>query len=154
MTDDKMTLLKLVQKSDDGSFLRELVQFSLQRLMSFEIDGLCGAGPHERSETRVNQRNGYRDRSWETRLGTLDLRIPKLRHGSYFPAFLEARKTAEWALVAVIQEAVLTGELLPVEKTAQPVPESAPLGDRAGMAYSGTSVATGAGVGGRDWATY
>jgi len=109
MTDSKMALLELVQKSDDSSFLRELLQFSLQRLMSFEVDGRCGAGPHERSETRVNQRNGYRERTFETRLGTLDLRIPKLRHGSYFPAFLEARKTAERALVAVIQEAWIHG---------------------------------------------
>ena len=109
MTDSKMALLELVQKSDDGNFLRELLQFSLQRLMSFEVEGLCGAGPHERSEARINQRNGYRDRTFETRLGTLDLRIPKLRHGSYFPAFLEARKTAERALVAVIQEAWIQG---------------------------------------------
>jgi transposase-like protein len=109
MTDSKMALLELVQKSDDSSFLRELLQFSLQRLMSFEVDGRCGAGPHERSEARVNQRNGYRDRTFETRLGTLDLRIPKLRQGSYFPAFLEARKTAERALVAVIQEAWIQG---------------------------------------------
>src|SRR5262249_45696644 len=70
MTDSKMALLELVQKSDDGNFLRELLQFSLQRLMSFEVEGLCGAGPHERSEARVNQRNGYRDRIFETRLGT------------------------------------------------------------------------------------
>jgi transposase-like protein len=109
MTVSKMALLELAQKSDDGNFLRELLQFALQRLMALEVDGLCGAGPHERSETRVNQRNGYRDRSWETRLGTLDLRIPKLRQGSYFPAFLEARKTAERALVAGIQEAWIHG---------------------------------------------
>src|SRR4029453_4230378 len=107
MTDSKMALLELVQKSDDGNFLRELLQFSLQRLMSFEVDERCGA--HERSEARVNQPNGYRARPFENRRGTLDLRIPKLRHGSYFPAFLEARKTAERALVAVIQEAWLHG---------------------------------------------
>ncbi|MBV8912264.1 MAG: transposase, partial [Acetobacteraceae bacterium] len=109
MTEEENSLFELVQKSGDADFLRELAQSTLQRLMEFQIEGLCGAGRHERSPDRVNSRNGYRERAWETRLGTLDLRIPKLRQGSYFPGFLEARKTSERALVAVIQEAWIHG---------------------------------------------
>lgn len=109
MTDDKMALLQLVEKADDTGFLRELMQLSLQRLMEFEVEGRCGAARHARTPQRTNRRNGYRERAFETRLGTLDLRIPKLRHGSYFPAFLEPRKTAERALVAVVQEAWIQG---------------------------------------------
>lgn len=74
-----------------------------------DVDGQIGAGRHERSAERMNYRNGYRDRAFDTRLGTLNLRIPKLRQGSYFPPFLEARKTSEKALIAVIQEAWIGG---------------------------------------------
>jgi putative transposase len=109
MTDEKMALLELMQKSGGGDFLKELAQTVLQRLMEFEVEGLTGAARHERTEGRVTYRNGYRERGLETRLGALDLRIPKLRQGSYFPAFLEPRKTAERALVAVIQEAWIQG---------------------------------------------
>jgi len=77
----------------------------LQILMEADVEGLIGAGRHERSADRLNYRNGYRDRSLDTRLGPLSLRIPKLRQGSYFPPFLEPRKTAEKALVTVIREA-------------------------------------------------
>ena len=75
-------------------------------LMELEAQALCGAKPHERSEDRVNQRNGYRPRQLETRIGTMDLKIPKLRHGSYLPAFLDPRKASERALVAVVQVTV------------------------------------------------
>src|SRR5512135_2800578 len=109
MTDDRMALIDLIQKSTDGDFLRSIAEFTLQRLMAFEVEGVCGAGRHERNEGRTNYRNGYRPRQLETRLGTLDLRIPKLRQGSYFPGFLEPRKTAEKALTAVIQEAWIQG---------------------------------------------
>jgi transposase-like protein len=109
MTDASMAFQELLQKTDDSGFLRHVAQMTLQRLMEFQVDTLCGAGRHERSEERVNHRNGYRDRTFETRLGTMELRIPKLRQGSYFPAFLEPRKTAERALVAVIQEAWIQG---------------------------------------------
>lgn len=85
MTDDRMALIDLIQKSSDGDFLRSIAEFTLQRLMAFEVEGVCGAGRHERNEGRTNYRNGYRPRQLETRLGTLDLRIPKLRQGSYFP---------------------------------------------------------------------
>ena len=109
MTDDSMALLELAEKHADGDFMKELGQFVLQRLMELEVEGRCGAARHERSDTRTNQRNGYRERALETRVGRLDLRIPKLRSGSYFPSFLEPRKGSEQALVAVVQEAYLKG---------------------------------------------
>jgi putative transposase len=109
MTEERMALLELLQKSGHGDFLKDLAELVLQRLMEFEVEGQIGAAKHERSESRLNHRNGYRERALETRLGTLDLRIPKLRQGSYFPGFLEPRKTAERALVAVIQEAWIQG---------------------------------------------
>jgi putative transposase len=86
-----------------------MISFAAERLMALESDALCGAGHGERSEGRTNQRNGYRDRDWHTRAGTVELRIPKLRKGSYFPGFLEPRRLAEKALTAVIQEAYIQG---------------------------------------------
>jgi putative transposase len=109
MTEDRMALVELAEKYADGDLLRELGQLVLQRLMEAEADARCGAGLHERSPERVNQRNGYRERAFETRLGTLELKIPKLRAGSYFPSFLEPRKASEQALVAVVQEAYVKG---------------------------------------------
>jgi putative transposase len=109
MTDDRIALRELLEKGSDATFLREMIGFAAQRLMELETDGLCGAGHGERSAERVNQRNGYRERDWQTRAGTVELRIPKLRRGSYFPAFLEPRRTAEKALTAVIQEAYIQG---------------------------------------------
>ncbi len=109
MTNDKIALRELLEKGSDTTFLREMIGFAPQRLMELETDGLCGAGHGERSEERINQRNGYRDRDWQTRAGTVELRIPKLRRGSYFPGFLEPRRTAEKALTAVIQEAYVQG---------------------------------------------
>jgi putative transposase len=99
MTDERMALVELLQKSGDGDFLRAVAEAVLQILMEADVEGLIGAGRHERSADRLNYRNGYRDRSLDTRLGPLSLRIPKLRQGSYFPPFLEPRKTAEKALV-------------------------------------------------------
>ena len=109
MTDDTMALRELLQKGSDASLLREMIGFAAQRLMELETEPLCGAAHGERSAERLNQRNGYRERDWETRAGTVELRIPKLRRGSYFPAFLEPRRTAEKALTAVIQEAYVQG---------------------------------------------
>ena len=109
MTDDKIALRELLEKGSDTTLLREMIGFAAQRLMELETDTLCGAGHGERSESRTNQRNGYRDRDWQTRAGTVELRIPKLRHGSYFPGFLEPRRMAEKALTAVIQEAYVQG---------------------------------------------
>ena len=104
-----MALLELIEKRGDADLVRELLAFAAERLMAVEVEGLCGAGHGERSPARTNQRNGYRERAWDTRAGRIDLRIPKLRKGSYFPAILEPRRTAERALAAVIQEAYVHG---------------------------------------------
>jgi transposase-like protein len=109
MTEDNMTLIEMMRKAGDGDFLRALAETVLQLLMEADVDGLIGAGKHERSAERLNYRNGYRDRTLDTRLGSLQLRIPKLRQGSYFPPFMEPRKTSEKALTAVIQEAWISG---------------------------------------------
>src|ERR1700716_2036952 len=98
MTDDRMALAELLQKSGDGDFLRTVAEAVLQILMEADVEGLIGAGRHERSADRLHYRDGYRERSLDTRLGSLQLRIPQLRQGSYFPPFLETRKTAEKAL--------------------------------------------------------
>ncbi len=109
MTDKSMLFQELIEKSSDSDFLREMIGFAADRLMALEVEGLCGAGHGERSASRENQRNGYRDRLWQTRAGAVELKIPKLRKGSYFPVFLEPRRTAEKALTAVIQEAYIQG---------------------------------------------
>ena len=109
MTDDMITLRELMEKGSDATLLREMIGFAAQRLMELETETLCGAGHGERSENRTNLRNGYRDRDWQTRAGTVELRIPKLRRGSYFPGFLEPRRMAEKALTAVIQESFVQG---------------------------------------------
>jgi putative transposase len=109
MTDEMIALRALLEKSSDADLLREMIGFTAQRLMDLEVGGLTGAGHGERSPERLNWRNGYRERDWETRAGTVELRIPKLRKGSYFPAFLEPRRLAEKALTAVIQEAYIQG---------------------------------------------
>ena len=111
MTIDRMDLMALIEKGADADFLREMIEVISNRLMEMEVEGLTGAAHGERSVTRVNQRNGYRERDWETRAGTVELRIPKLRKGSYFPGFLEPRRLAEKALTAVIQEAHIQGIL-------------------------------------------
>ena len=109
MTVETMNLQELLEKTTDADFLREMIGYTAQRLMDVEVEALTGAAPGVRGPSRLNQRNGYRDRSWETRAGTVELRIPKLRKGSYFPGFLEPRRTAEKALTAVIQEAYIQG---------------------------------------------
>ncbi|NBB95181.1 MAG: IS256 family transposase [Planctomycetes bacterium] len=109
MTDPMMSLQSLVEKSSDADFLREMIGFAAQRLMDMEVEGLTGAALGARSPERITHRNGYRDRTWETRAGTVELKIPKLRKGSYFPGFLEPRRLAEKALTAVIQEAYIHG---------------------------------------------
>src|ERR1043166_1599415 len=100
MTNETMNLQALLGKSADADFLREMIGFAAQRLMELEVGGLIGAAYGEKSIERLAQRNGYRERDWEKRAGTVELRMPKLRKGSYFPGFLEPRRLAEKALTA------------------------------------------------------
>ena len=109
MTEDRLPLAELLAKAGDGDFLRAVAEAVMQLLMEAGVEGMIGAGRHERTPDRATYRNGYRDRSLDTRLGSLQLRIPELRQGSYFPPFLEPRKLSEKALVAVIQEAWIGG---------------------------------------------
>lgn len=110
MTTDRMALIELVEKGADADLVREMLAFAAERMMEAEVQALTGA-PHGARDPagRQVQRNGYRERSWETRAGHIDLEIPRLRKGSYFPSFLEPRRTAEKALTAVIQEAYVQG---------------------------------------------
>lgn len=109
MTNDMMNLRSLVEKSADAYLLREMIGFAAQKLMALEVGTKTGAAYGEKYGFRMAQRNGYRDRDWETPGGTVELRIPKLRTGSYFPSFLEPRRMAEKALTAVIKEAYIQG---------------------------------------------
>ena len=108
-TKSTIALTELAEKGADADLLRDMLQFVAQRLMDMDVESLCAAFYGERSPERLNSRNGYRERLWETRAGSVDLKIPKLRKGSYFPGFLEPRRTAEKALAAVIQEAYIQG---------------------------------------------
>src|SRR3984957_12458295 len=105
MTNDMMTLRALLEKSSDADLLREMIGFTAQRLMELEVESKTGASYGEKSAERLAQRNGYRDRLWEARAGTVELRIPKLRQGSYFPTFLEPRRLAEKGPAAEAQGA-------------------------------------------------
>ena len=124
MTDDRMALIELIEKGADGDLVRELLSFAAERMMELEVEARTGAPAGARSPDRLTYRNGYREQPWETRAGRIDLAIPKLRprrsadrrplraridslavDGSYFPALLEPRRTAEKALTAVIHRA-------------------------------------------------
>lgn len=109
MTEDMIAFRGLMEKSADADLLGEMIGFAAERLMELEVGGLTGAAHGQKCAERLVQRNGTRDRDWETRAGTVELRIPKLRKGSYFPFFLEPRRLAEKALTAVIQEAYIQG---------------------------------------------
>jgi putative transposase len=109
MTATNMDLRELLEKTADTDFLREMIGFTAQRLMELEVETLAGAALGSRSADRLTHRNGYRGREWDTRAGTVELRIPKIRKGSYFPGFLEPRRMGEKALTAVIQEAYIQG---------------------------------------------
>src|SRR5512138_1456577 len=111
MTTTKTTiaLAELAEKGADVDLVREMIRHIAQRMMDMDAESLCAAAYGERSADRLNSRNGYRERQWDTRAGSIDLKIPKLRKGSYFPGFLEPRRTAEKALAAVIQEAYVQG---------------------------------------------
>src|SRR5215211_344640 len=102
-------LLRKAQVEHDADFLRESVRALSQALMELEVEEHIGAGLHERSPERTGQRNGYRQRSWDTRVGTVELSVPRVRDGSYFPSLLEPRRKAERALSAVVQEAYVRG---------------------------------------------
>ena len=113
MVDSKVNALALFRKQleqHEVDIPRELLKRAAELLMSADADGACGAGYGERSDERVNWRNGYRQRDWDTRAGTIALDIPKLRHGSYFPDWLlEPRRRAERALTQVITECYVRG---------------------------------------------
>ena len=113
MADDSMTLLEMLRKASAGGdvdVLREGVRVLAQALMEAEVTGVTGVAKGERDpEHRQTHRNGYRDRRWDTRVGTIDLAIPRVRDGSYFPSLLEPRRRAERALLAVVQEAYVSG---------------------------------------------
>ena len=101
MTKPMMDLRALMEKSADADLLREMIGFAAERLMELEVGAKTGADYGEKSAERLAQRNGYRDRDWQTRAGSVELRIPRLRTGSYFPSFLEPRRSVEKALTAL-----------------------------------------------------
>jgi transposase-like protein len=109
MADDSMAFVQQIQQQGGEDFLRSLVESVLAKLMDYEVSNQIGAGLHERNGDRGAYRNGYRERALHTRLGTLDLQIPKLRRGTYFPSFLEPRRLSEKAIAAVVQEAWING---------------------------------------------
>src|SRR3954465_3535263 len=103
MTNDKMALLELIEKSADTDLIREMLGFAAERMMDLEVHACTGAAHGVRDPARGVQRNGYRARAGETGAGRIELQTPRLRRGSYFPSFLEPRRTAEKALTAVSQ---------------------------------------------------
>lgn len=112
MVKDSIDVLGLLRKrgmEGDVDFLREALAVLVQAIMEAEVTERVGAGYGERAPERLTQRNGYRPRPWDTRVGTLGLRIPKLREGSYFPSLLEPRRRSERALLSVVQQAYVEG---------------------------------------------
>jgi putative transposase len=109
MTEERMALLELVEKEADADLVRDMLAFAAERIMEAEVEAAAGAAKGARTPLREAHRNGYRQRDWDTRAGRIELALPRLRKGSYFPSFLEPRRTAEKALVAVIQEAYVQG---------------------------------------------
>lgn len=111
-TKNSMTVGELVGKilgEGNPDFLKQALMTLVDQLMTVEVDQITGAGKYERTDERANHRNGTRTRRWDTRVGTLELAIPKLRKGTYFPSFLEPRRRAEQAFVSIIQEAYVHG---------------------------------------------
>jgi putative transposase len=93
MTEEKMALVELIEQASDGDLIREMLAFAAERMMEMEVEAKTGAPMGARTASRTAQRNGYRPRAWDTRAGLIELAIPKLRKGSYFPRFLEPRRT-------------------------------------------------------------
>jgi putative transposase len=108
-TKPSIALSELIEKEADADLVKQMIQYVAQRMMEMDAEGICAAAYGERSPDRANSRNGYQERLWETRADSVDLKIPKLRSGSYFPGVLEPRRTGEKALAAVIQEASIQG---------------------------------------------
>ena len=109
---DRMTIEEVVRqvlRDEHADVIRESVRAVAQELMEAEVSELIGAGHGERTEDRATHRNGYRSRRWDTRAGEIELQIPKIRQGSYFPSFLQPRKRSEQALVSVVQQAYVCG---------------------------------------------
>src|SRR6476660_9046808 len=122
MTEERLALSELLEKAGDGDFLRTVAEAVLQLLMEADVEGLIGAGRYERSGERTTWRNGHRERVLDTRLGSLQLRIPKLRQGRYFPPFLQAPAASAQTAIAVIQKACIGGASTPrVAKSGQPM---------------------------------
>ncbi len=113
-------LLRKAMIDQDADFLKEGVRVLSQALMEMEVQEHVGAGRYERSAERTGQRNGYRERSWDTRVGTVELKVPRVRDGGYFPSLLEPRRKAERALAAVVQEAYVHGGIPPLARTHSP----------------------------------
>jgi transposase-like protein len=109
MTEERMALLDWVERGPDADLVRDMLAFAAERIMEAEAEVAAGAAKGARSPLRETHRNGYGGRDWDTRAGRIELAIPRLRKGSYFPSFLEPRRTAEGALVAVVQEAYVHG---------------------------------------------
>src|SRR5579859_6309198 len=107
----RMALAEVLRKAgvEDADFLRDGMRVLAQELMDIELEQHLGAGRHERTPERSGYRNGTRERTWDTRVGTIELQVPRVRDGSFFPTLLEPRKRAERALVAVVQEAYIQG---------------------------------------------
>ena len=106
----RMALAELIDKAGgETDFLREGVRVLAEAVMELEVEQPLGAGRHERTPERTGQRNGYRERPRDTRVGSIDLRVPRVRDGSFFPSLLEPRRRAERALTAVVQEAYVQG---------------------------------------------
>src|SRR5919202_229005 len=107
----RIALTDLLRKAGagDAEFLREGVRLLAQALMELELTQHVGAERYERALTRTGQRNGYREREWDTRVGTIELQVPRVRDGGYIPSLLEPRRRAERALLAVVQEASVQG---------------------------------------------
>ena len=117
-----MDLLELLRKrgmDGDVDFLREALQVLVEGIMEAEVSAQIGAQHGERNPERVTHRNGYRSRDWDTRVGTMELRIPKVREGSYFPSLLEPRRRSEKTLLSVVQQAYVEGVSTPCGRSDQ-----------------------------------